>query len=321
MKYRNFGRTHLQVSEIGFGAWGIGKKQWIGADDRESLHAIETAIDCGLNFVDTALAYGDGHSEQLVGAVWKRHPGLIVATKIPPKNGIWPARPGTPLSEVFPFDWIVSATEQSLKNLEAERVDIQQLHVWTPEWLETDDWRRGAEKLKKEGKVRFFGISVSEHEPDTVLSAIRTGAVETVQVIYNIFDQSPEEKLFPLCLERDIGVLARVPLDEGGLTGDIRPDSAFHPDDFRNQYFAGARKREVWEHVEKLRPVADRVGGSLAELALRFCLSHPAVSTVIPGMRSAARARENCAVSDRGPLPAEVLAELKQHRWMRNFYE
>lgn len=320
MKYRKFGRTHLQVSEVGFGAWGIGKKQWIGAQDQESIRAIETAIDCGCNFIDTALAYGDGHSEQLVGAVWKRHPRLIVATKIPPKDRIWPARPGVPLSRVFPLDYIVSSTEESLRNLAADHIDIQQFHVWSPEWLEADDWRRGIEKLKKEGKVRFFGISVTEHEPDTVIPAIRTGAIDTVQVIHNIFDQSPEDKLLPLCIEREIGVMARVPFDEGGLTGNIHPDTKFPPGDFREFYFSGDRKQQVHERVEKLRPVLEGAAG-LPDAALRYCLSHPAVSTVIPGMRTVEHARENCAASDRGPLPPGVLEELKQHRWVRNFYQ
>ena len=321
VRYRMFGRTHLQVSEIGYGAWGIGGKQWIGAEDHESVRALEAAIECGCNFIDTALAYGDGHSEQLVGAVWKRHPRVIVATKVPPKNWIWPARPGVPISEVFPFDWIVSCTERSLSNLAADHVDIQQFHVWSPEWLEADDWRRAIEKLKKEGKARFFGISVNDHQPASVIPAIRTGAIDTIQVIYNLFDQSPGDALFPLCLEREIGVIARVPFDEGGLTGKIRPDTTFPPGDFREGYFGGSRKKQVWERVEKLRPVVEGAGASLPDAALRFCLSHPAVSTVIPGMRTVEHARENCAASGRGPLPAAVLEQLKQHRWVRNFYD
>lgn len=321
MKYRRLGRTHLMVSEIGYGAWGIGKTQWIGAEDHESTRALEAAIDCGLNFIDTALAYGDGHSEQIVGAVWKRHPRVTVATKIPPKNYIWPAKPGVPITEVFPYDWIISSTEQSLKNLGADHVDIQQFHVWSPEWLEAEDWRHGIETLKKEGKARFFGISVNDHQPESVIPTIRTGAIDTIQVIYNMFDQSPEDKLFPLCLEREIGVIARVPFDEGSLTGNIRPDTTFPPDDWRNSYFAGDRKKEVWERVQKLRPVVGPVSSSLPDAALRCCLSHPAVSTVIPGMRSEKHARENCAASDHGPLPADVLAELKKHRWVRNFYD
>ncbi len=320
MKYRMLGRTNLEVSEIGFGAWGIGGSMWMGAKDEESVRALERAVECGLNFIDTALAYGGGHSERLIGRVLRRHPGLIVATKVPPKNDIWPALPGVPLKQVFPCDYILSSTERSLKNLGVETIDVQQLHVWSPEWLQAEDWRKAAERLKREGKIRFLGISVNDHQPGSVLEVIRTGLIDTIQVIYNIFDQSPEEALLPLCEERNVGVIARVPFDEGSLTGAIRPETRFPRGDWRNDYFRGQRKRQVWERVEKLRPLVQPHCASLADAALRFCLSHPAVSTVIPGMRTARHAEQNCASSDRGPLPPELLQQLKAHRWARNFY-
>jgi aryl-alcohol dehydrogenase-like predicted oxidoreductase len=320
MKYRTLGRTNLRVSDIGFGAWGIGGSMWIGAQDEESVRALERAIGGGLNFIDTALAYGDGHSEQVVGGVVKRHPELIVATKVPPKNLVWPARPGVPIDKVFPYDYIVARTEQSLKNLDMETVHLQQLHVWSPEWIGADDWRRAAEKLKREGKIRFFGISVNDHQPESVMEVLRSGLIDVIQVIYNIFDQSPEDALLGLCEELNIGVIARVPFDEGSLTGNIRPDTTFPPGDWRHGYFAGDRKRQVWERIEKLRPLVAPHAAGLPDAALRFCLSHPAVSTVIPGIRTAKHAEENCASSDRGPLPPQLLQELRKHRWVRNFY-
>jgi aryl-alcohol dehydrogenase-like predicted oxidoreductase len=322
MKYRKLGRTNYEISEIGYGAWGIGGALWQGAKDDESIAALRRAIELGLNFIDTALAYGDGHSEKLVGQV-ARAAGrkIYVATKVPPKNQLWPARPGIGIEQVFPYDYIMRTTEQSLRNLGLETVDLQQLHVWNPEWIGRDDWRRAFEDLKRSGKARAVGVSINDHQPDSALELIRTGLIDTVQVIYNIFDQSPERNLFPLCLERNIGVLARVPLDEGSLTGRITEDSTFPPGDFRNHYFMGDRKRQVVEHVNALRRDLPGTNGNLPETALRFCISHPAVSTVIPGMRSIRNVEANCAVSDKGPLAPDVLGVLRRHAWERNFYD
>src|SRR5712692_3001419 len=204
MRYRKLGRTGFQVSEIGYGAWGIGGTQWLGGDDQQSLEALRHAIELGLNFIDTALAYGDGHSEQLVGGV-VRETGrrIYVATKVPPKNQLWPARPGIAISEVFPYDYVIQSTERSLKNLGLETVDLQQLHVWNPEWIGRDEWKRAFEDLKRSGKARFVGISINDHQPDSALDIIQTGVVDTVQVIYNIFDQTPEERLFPLAMGKN----------------------------------------------------------------------------------------------------------------------
>lgn len=320
MRYRKLGRTQLEVSEIGYGAWGIGGAMWPDSKDDTSNEALEKAVSLGLTFIDTALAYGDGHSEQLVGQVRKRHPKILVATKIPPKNYRWPARPGVPLSDCFPTDWIMQCTERSLKNLGVDTIDVQQLHVWSPEWTANDEWREAAAQLKKQGKVRFFGVSVNDHQPSSVMEVLRTGLIDTIQVIYNIFDQSPGDGLLALCKELNVGVIARVPFDEGGLTGNIKPGVTFPEGDWRHRYFSGDRPRQVFERVEKLR--ADVAGHtkSLTEAALRFCLSDPAVSTVIPGMRRPVYAEQNCAASDLGPLPAELLAKLKTHRWDRNFY-
>ncbi len=319
MNYRKLGRTAWQVSEIGYGAWGIGGKQWLGGTDDESVRALKRAIELGLNLIDTALAYGDGHSERLVGAVVRgTRQKIYVATKVPPKNRLWPARRGIPISEVFPYDYIMACAKESLDNLKLDAIDLLQLHVWNPEWIESDDWRRAFRDLKQSGKVRAVGISINDHEPDSALDIIRTGLIDTVQVIYNIFDQSPERALFPLCQAENIGVLARVPLDEGALTGNITPSTTFPPGDFREFYFKGDRKQQVADHVDALR--RDLGPANLADTALRFCISHPAVSTVIPGMRTVRHAESNVALSDQGPLPGETLEILKRHAWDRNFY-
>ena len=320
MVYRKLGRTDYSVSDIGYGAWGIGGKQWLGGEDAESVRALRRAIELGLNFIDTALAYGDGHSERLVGQVVRQTGHKIyVATKVPPKNRLWPARRGIGIEEVFPHNYIVECAEESLRNLGVERIDLLQLHVWNQEWIHRDEWRRAFRDLKRAGKVQAVGVSINDHDPDSALELVRTGLIDTVQVIYNIFDQAPEVSLFPLCRKENVGVLARVPLDEGSLTGHVDENTTFPPGDFREWYFRGDRKKLVAERVAALvRDLGD--GANLPETALRFCISNPAVSTVIPGMRRVRHVESNMALSDQGPLPAEVLAILKRHAWDRNFY-
>jgi aryl-alcohol dehydrogenase-like predicted oxidoreductase len=322
MKYRSLGSSEATISEIGFGAWGIGGKQWRGGQDDQSLKALRRSFELGVNLVDTALAYGDGHSEQLVGqAVKSSFHKVHIATKIPPMNRIWPAKADTSIAEVFPYDYIIRSTEESLRNLGMEQIYLQQFHVWTDAWTKTEEWRRAIEDLRQSGKVRYFGISISEHEPDSALEAIKTGLVNAVQVIYNIFDQSAATNLFPLCQQMKVGVLARVPLDEGGLTGSITEQTVFEPGEFREAYFRGDRKRQVVEHVAALQRDLAGQPGTMAEIALRFCLSHKAVSTVIPGMRRVETVESSCRVPNAGPLDAETLAILKKHAWQRNFYQ
>lgn len=321
MNYRRFGRTGFHISEIGYGAWGIGGKQWLGGTDEESSAAVRRALELGVNFIDTALAYNEGHSERLLAPLVKEASQRVyIATKIPPMNRIWPAQSGTPLADVFPYHYAIECTETSLKNLQAETLDLQQFHVWNPEWLHQDEWRRAIEDLKKSGKVQYFGISINDHQPDSALEAIQTGLIDTVQVIYNIFDQSPEAHLLPLCEAHDIGVIARVPLDEGSLTGTITENSVFDGDEFRGMYFAGDRKRQVVEHVAKLQADLTDVEGSLPQIALRFCLTPKAVTTVIPGMRRIKNVEANCAAAALGPLPENVKQRLKAHAWEKNFY-
>jgi aryl-alcohol dehydrogenase-like predicted oxidoreductase len=322
MRYRKLGRTGIEVSEIGYGAWGIGGSQWGGADDDESIQALHHAIDLGVNFIDTALAYGGGRSEQLVGHVVRERPETVyVATKVPPRNRIWPAPAGVPLEEAFPTGYVSECAERSLGNLGMETVDLLQLHVWNDEWADRAELHAEIDRLRSAGKIRFFGISINDHQPANGLRLVEGGRVDTVQVIYNVFDQSPEDELFPACRANGVGVIARVPLDEGGLTGRIGPGTEFTGDDFRAGYFRGDRKREVQERVTAIASDLGIGEDRLAETALRFVLSEPAVSTVIPGMRSLRNVDRNVAVSDGGELSADQREKLRAHRWVRNFYD
>jgi aryl-alcohol dehydrogenase-like predicted oxidoreductase len=317
MKYRTLGRTGIEVSEIGYGAWGIGGIQWTGGDDEEAKRALNLAIDQGLNFIDTALAYGEGHSERLVGEVIRsRSERIQIATKVPPKNREWPAR-GVSLHEVFTYDYIIESTEQSLKNLGLETIDLQQLHVWHDNWTEEPEWIEALTALREQGKVRYFGISINDYQPWNALKVLRQGNIDTVQVIYNIFEQAPENELYPLCQELNIGVIARVPFDEGGLTGAVRPDTVFPESDFRSWFFRGDRKERVFNLVERLQLLLGAEAENLAELALRYTLSHDAVTTVIPGMRTAKHVTANCSYSDGRRLTPGMLWRLKQFAWNR----
>lgn len=321
---RTLGRTGLQISEVGYGAWGLGGNQWRGHVETDALAALRRALELGLNFIDTALAYNDGHSEKLIAQTLKETGAqAFVATKAPPKNRIWPAQPGVGLDDVFPYQYIIECTETSLRNLATDCLDLQQFHVWNHEWTPREEWRRAIEDLKKAGKVRFFGISINDHQPDSALDAINTGLIDTVQVIYNIFDQSPEQALYPACIEHNIGVLARCPLDEGALTGNITVDSQFDPAEFRAHYFRGDHKQQVVDKVNALQAALTAAGVTkpLAATALQFCLTHPAVTTVIPGMRSIRNVEQNMAISEQGPLAAPIRALLNQHAWRKNFYD
>jgi aryl-alcohol dehydrogenase-like predicted oxidoreductase len=322
MRYRRLGKTGWQVSEIGFGAWGIGRSFWVGAEDKESLAALHAAVDAGVNFIDTALVYGDGHSETLVGQVVRdRKERLYVATKVPPLNEHWPALASDRASDCFPPDHILKSTEQSLKNLKMECVDLQQLHVWRDEWMEDQHWLEALHKLKQQGKVRAIGVSINDHEPDTALKLVASGVVDTVQVIYSIFDQSPNDALLPACIKHDVGVLARCPVDEGALTGAIKADTTFPTGDWRNDYFKGDRRSQVAARIEPLKKLLGSESKTLPELALRYCLAHSAVGTVIPGMRTSRHVTSNCSVSDGRRLSESLVGTLKQHAWKKNFYD
>lgn len=316
MRHRTFGRTGWQVSDVGYGMWGMAG--WTGSEDAESHASLDRAIGLGCNFFDTAWAYGDGRSEKILGDTLRRHAGktLYVATKIPPRNRRWPAQPGAQLEDVFPSDHIREYTEKSLENIGVSSLHVQQFHVWNDVWAEDQRWQRAVRALKDEGLVKAFGISVNRFQPANVLRALETGLIDSVQVVYNVLDQSPEDELFPFCQERNIAIIARVPFDEGSLTGTLRADSTWPPGDFRNSYFTPENLAATIPRVEALSRILPD-GMSLPELALRHILQHPAVTTVIPGMRKEAHVAQNIAASDAPPLPDELKAELKKHRWNR----
>jgi aryl-alcohol dehydrogenase-like predicted oxidoreductase len=317
MQYRTFGRTGWKVSEVGYGMWGMAG--WTGSEDEQSHASLDRAIALGCNFFDTAWAYGDGHSERLLGATLKRHPDkrLHIATKIPPKNRKWPAGPKYLLDDVYPPDYIREYTEKSLTNIGVSTLDLQQLHVWTDEWAADERWQKALCSLKEEGLARAIGISINRWQPGNVLRALDTGIVDAVQVVYNVFDQSPEDELFPYCQANGIAVIARVPFDEGSLTDTLTVDSRWPEGDFRNFYFNRENLEATLPRVVRLRPVVPK-GMSMPQLALRHILEHPAVSTVIPGMRKLQHVEQNIAVSDGVRLPASLLTELRGHRWNRS---
>ena len=316
MRFRTYGRTGWQVSEVGYGMWGMGG--WTGSDDEESLASLGEAIQRSCNFFDTAWVYGEGRSEKLLGEARRRYPHapMYLATKIPPKNMRWPARDEYPLSDVYPPDHIREYTEKSLANLGVETSDLQQFQVRTDAWAPDARWQQAVRELKESGAVRSFGISVNRWEPSNVLRALDTGLIDSVQVVYNIFDQSPEDDLFPYCQKHGIAIIARVPFDEGGLTGTLTRDARWPEGDWRNLYFTPDRIRDTLERVGRLMPLIPD-GMDLPELALRFILEHPAVTTVIPGMRRTRHVERNLAASDGQPLPPRLRYALRTHRWDR----
>ena len=320
MNERRLGRTGLSVSEIGYGAWGIGGSLWLGAEDQESLAALNRAVDLGVNFIDTALGYGNGHSERLVGKVVReREERIVVASKIPPKNMTWPAPDGIDPEEAFPAAHVRACTERSLSNLGMDTIDVMQFHVWSDEWVGRGSWLEAIQGLRDEGKIRFFGVSINDLQPANAIRLIETGVVDTVQVIYNIFEQAPEDELFGACERNDVGVIARVPLDEGGLTGNVKAGTTFPEGDFRNEYFSG--DNSVERTGERAQAIVEDLGlsdGELPEVALRYVLSNPVVSTVIPGMRTVRNVDRNAAIGDGAGLPEEQVHALKAHRWDRS---
>ncbi len=320
MEYRELGRTGLKVSELGYGAWGIGKAGWVGADDDESVRALERAIELGVTFIDTARGYGE--SERIVGQVVRRHPDaeLYVATKVPPKNRTWPAPSGLDPADVFPGEHIRSSLEESLRASGLEAFDLLQFHVWSDEWIGRGDWLETIQALKDEGKIRFFGVSINDYQPENALALVESGVADTVQVIYNVFHQAPEERLLPACLEHGVGVIVRVSLDEGGLTGRITADTRFPDADFRSSYFRDDRPAEVERRVTALDEDLGISADQTADIALRYVLESPAISTVIAGMRSVTNVERNAATSDGRRLTADQVRTLKNHRWERNFY-
>jgi aryl-alcohol dehydrogenase-like predicted oxidoreductase len=316
MRYRRFGRTGWNVSEIGYGMWGMAG--WTGSEDAESLDSLQRAVDLGCNFFDTAFAYGDGHSEQLLGNILRANAGktLYTATKIPPKNRKWPSRREFSLDDCYPPEYIEEYAGKSLQNIGAETLDLIQFHTWEDGWLDDPRLPHAIEKLRRDGKVRAVGVSLNRWEPWNGVRAVRTGLIDAVQVIYNIFDQNPEDELFPACREHDVAVIARVPFDEGTLTGTLTLESKWPKGDWRNTYFIPENLKASVARAEALKPFL-RDGLTLPEMALRFILHNRDVSTIIPGMRKRRHVEANFGASTRGPLPNAVHAELRKHRWDR----
>jgi aryl-alcohol dehydrogenase-like predicted oxidoreductase len=316
MKYRKFGRTDWQVSEIGYGMWGMAG--WTGSEDDESLTSLQRAVDLGCNFFDTAWGYGAGHSEALLGKIIKQNPGtqLYSATKIPPKNFIWPSRREFSLDDCFPPDHIEEYVHRSLENAGLESFDLIQFHVWEDHFVEDDRWVKKMDELRGQGLFHAVGISINRWEPWNGVKTVRSGLIDAVQVIYNIFDQNPEDALLPACEEMDVAVIARVPFDEGTLTGNITLDSTWPKDDWRSTYFVPENLASSVAHADALRPLVP-AGMTMPEMALRFILNEPRVSTIIPGMRKLDHVEANIAASDTGPLPKELHTQLRDHRWDR----
>jgi aryl-alcohol dehydrogenase-like predicted oxidoreductase len=316
MKYRKLGRTGFEVSDIAHGLWGMGG--WSGSDESESLKALQLAVDLGCNFFDSAWAYGGGKSDSLLGETIAKNKGkrLYAASKIPPKNDQWPALRKYKYHDVFPPEHVFKYADRIRNNLGTDSIDVLQFHVWTDEWTNEPDFRNTVERLKRNGVIRAFGLSLNRWEPENGIKAMCTGLVDAVQVIYSIFDQSPEDELFPACQELNVGVIVRVALDEGSLGGKMTRETKFPADDWRSRYFNPQNLANTMDRVDKLKRILPP-GMSLPEMALRFVLSHPAVSTTIIGMRKPEHVRENIALSDKGPLSPELLKELKRHRWDR----
>lgn len=316
MKYRNFGKTNWQVSEVGYGMWGMAG--WTESSDIQSAKSLDLAVENGVTFFDTAWGYGEGHSEELLGELVRRHPSkkLYTASKIPPKNFNWPAKPEYTFDESYPTAHIVEYTEKTLKNLGLEQLDLMQFHTWDDGWSDREEWQRAIEDLKASGKIGAMGISMNRWEPENGIKALKTGMLDTVQVIYNIFDQNPEDVLFPLCEELNIGIIARVPFDEGTLTGSITKETTFPEGDWRGTYFVPENLISSVEHSDALKPLIPE-GMTMAEMALRFITMNKSISTIIPGMRKERNVLANTATSDGNGLSAELHEELKKHRWVR----
>jgi aryl-alcohol dehydrogenase-like predicted oxidoreductase len=316
MNYRRFGRTGWQVSEIGYGMWGMAG--WTGSEDEQSLESLQRAVDLGCNFFDTAWAYGEGHSEALLGKLLRSNPDktLYTATKIPPKNRQWPARKGVSLAESYPSDHIEAYVHSSLKNSGLSSFDLVQFHTWNDDWLKDGGILSKMEELREQGLLKAIGISINRWEPANALEAVRTGRIDSVQVVYNIFDQNPEDELFPACREMDVAIIARVPFDEGSLTGTLTKETTWPEGDWRNSYFVPENLSETVDRVEELRRVLP-AGMTMPEMALRFILSNPDISTTIPGMRKLPNVDSNIAASDAGPLDSDLTKQLQEHRWVR----
>jgi len=316
MKYRQFGRTNWEVSEIGYGMWGMAG--WTGSDDDESTSSMQRAVDLGCNFFDTAWGYGSGKSEGLLGELVRSNldKKLFTATKMPPKNFQWPSRRDSKMEDCFPPDHIEEYVEKSLNNAGLESFDLMQFHTWEDSWLQENSMINKMVDLKADGLFRAIGISINRWEPWNGVKAVQSGLIDAVQVIFNIFDQNPKDELFPACHENDVAVIARVPFDEGTLTGTMTKESSWPENDWRSTYFVPENLNSSVDHADALKPLVPE-DITMPEMALRFILGEPTVSTIIPGMRKMNHVEMNIAVSDDVPLDTPLMKKLEAHRWDR----
>ena len=332
MNYRTLGKTGLKISEVGYGTWQLANDPncWVGADLKESLKNLHKFSELGGNFIDTAWVYGysdenpERHpSEELIGKFLKesgKKDKMVIATKVAPKNWKWPAWKGIPISEVFPDDHIIKCVDDSLRSLGVDTIDLVQFHVWQDDFVDEDSWKETITKIIKSGKVKHWGISINDYQPTNCLKAVDTGLISTIQFIFNLFHQKPAEKLLPYAKEKNIGLIARVPLDEGGLSGQFTENTQFDEGDFRSQYFTKDRLKELAIRTEKLKSLLGDEAKTIPELDLRYILSFDEVSSVIPGMRKGNHVEANVSVSDGRQLSAKLMEQLKNHTWERNFY-
>lgn len=321
MKFRDFGKTGLKVSEIGFGAWALGESWWGRQDDGESLKALHRAAELGANFIDTAQVYGDGRSEKVVARFRKEWKGeLIIATKTAPEAGAWPPSPYDPPSVAFSPAYLRKNVEERLQSLQTDCIDILQLHTWTRAWNRNPEPFAALRQLQKEGKIRHIGVSTPEHDQDSVVDLIKGGWVDSVQVIFNLFDQEPVAEILPAAKEHGVGIIVRVALDEGALTGKYTRETKFPAGDFRSSYFRGERLGRVVDRIEPIKKDVEGTGFNLTQAALKFSLGHPAVSTMLVGMRNVAQAEMNLAVSDLPELPSDLVLKLRRHNWRRGVW-
>jgi aryl-alcohol dehydrogenase-like predicted oxidoreductase len=324
MQYRRLGKTELLVSALSFGTWGFANdpESWVGANKEQSTRALLTSFDQGINFIDTARVYGDGLAEEWIGEILQNHPhDVFIASKIPPLNQQWSGMKGVPLDLVFPKNHIISQVNESLRALQTESIDLMYFHVWEDEWAEDWQWQTTIQELTQAGKVRFWGISTNDYQPTNCLKACQTGLISVVMTIFNLFYQQPISMLFPQARELDLGIVARVPLDEGGLTGKFHANTTFPPGDFRQHYFSPSRLMDLESHVQALQPFIRDDIESIVDLALRYILSFPSISSASIGTRSSSHARSNAKIADKPSLSEAVLQELQKHAWNRNYYE
>jgi methylglyoxal reductase len=327
MKYSIFGKSGRSVSRLGFGAMGLagvfGKQE-----DQDYIRAIRFSLEQGINFIDTARAYG--RSEEIIGKALKDWEGErpFIATKVQPRPApsSYPVMAGwhhpAPVEIIYPPGAIRESVETSLRELDVDWIDLVQMHNYWPMWDTIDYWLDELEQLRCEGKVRHIGISVPDHRPEGVISLVRSGRIDSVQVLYNIFDPLALDCLIPICQENNVAVIARIILDEGGLTGFLTEQTEFPDGDFRNKYFDVLPRSIYIEKVDALRQYIPEYADSLAELAIKFAIHDSGVNVALTSMQVQEYARENIAAVDKQRLPDEIFEKLRvKHRWIRNFYQ